>query len=90
MRQHVATLQGGHTNRSQEIGAEFSPCLRYIGAGSEDRAGYIYDLRTAKPVARLTGHKDVVIDVSWHPLHPQLATASFDGTVRFYTESDHY
>lgn len=89
-RQHIRTLSGAHSNRSHELGASFSPCLRYVACGSEDRAAHIYDLGSGKPVARLTGHKDVVVDVSWHPLHPQLATASFDGTVRFYTEADHY
>ncbi len=89
-RVHVRTLCGGHTNRSQEIGIAFSPCLRYIASGSEDRAAHMYDIGTGKPVARLTGHKDVVVDVSWHPLHPQLATTSFDGAVRFYSEVDNY
>ena len=87
---HIRTLRGGHTNRTHELGVAFSPCLRYIASGSEDRAAHIYDIGTGRPLARLTGHKDVAIDVAWNPLYPQLATTSFDGSVRFYTEVDHY
>ena len=34
---------------------------------------------------RLQGARDTVSAVAWNPLYPQLVTASFDGTLRFYT-----
>ena len=34
---------------------------------------------------RLGGATDVVSDVAYNPLHPQIVTACYDGRVRFYT-----
>lgn len=31
----------GHVNTALEIGANISPCRRYIASGSEDRSAYI-------------------------------------------------
>ncbi|KAG7402392.1 WD repeat-containing protein 27 [Phytophthora boehmeriae] len=76
---------GEHTNRVHTLGAAFSPCMRYVATGSEDRFAYIYDIRTGRKLVRLKGHSDVVTSVAFSPLHPQLATASYDGTVRFYS-----
>ncbi|KAG6613471.1 uncharacterized protein IUM83_04470 [Phytophthora cinnamomi] len=74
-----------HVNRVQALGVAFSPCMRYVATGSEDRAAYIYDIRTGRRLVKLKGHTDVVTSVDFNPLHPQLATASSDGTVRFYS-----
>ena len=75
-----------HVNRQIAVGCDFSPCLRYLAVGSEDKSAYVYDLRTGRVVERLKGHGDAVVDVAYHPLHPQLATAGLDGVVRFYSE----
>ncbi|KAK1939300.1 WD repeat-containing protein 27 [Phytophthora citrophthora] len=75
---------GEHVNRVHTLGVTFSPCMRYVATGSEDRAAYIYDIRTGRRLVKLKGHTDVVTSVAFNPLHPQLATASCDGTVRFY------
>ncbi|KAJ1447310.1 WD40-repeat-containing domain protein [Pelagophyceae sp. CCMP2097] len=74
-----------HTNRREPVGISFSPCMRYLASGSEDKSAYIFDLRTAAPVARLRGHNDACSSVAFNPLFPQLATASYDGKIRFYT-----
>ncbi|OWZ22628.1 hypothetical protein PHMEG_0002640 [Phytophthora megakarya] len=74
-----------HVNRVHTLGVTFSPCMRYVATGSEDRAAYIYDIRTGRRLVKLKGHSDVVTSVAFSPLHPQLATASCDGTVRFYS-----
>ncbi|POM78598.1 G-protein beta WD-40 repeats containing protein [Phytophthora palmivora] len=74
-----------HVNRVHTLGVAFSPCMRYVATGSEDRAAYIYDIRTGRRLTKLKGHSDVVTSVAFSPLHPQLATASCDGTVRFYS-----
>ncbi|KAG7391339.1 WD repeat-containing protein 27 [Phytophthora pseudosyringae] len=76
---------GEHVNRVHTLGVAFSPCMRYVATGSEDRAAYIYDIRTGRRLVKLIGHTDVVTSVAFSPLHPQLATASCDGTVRFYS-----
>jgi WD40 repeat protein len=45
----------------------------------------LYDLRMGTPLHKLReGHTDVVTDVAFHPMHPQVATACFDGHVRFF------
>ena len=76
-----------HTNRREpNVGCAFSPCLRYVACGSEDRAAYIYDVRTGTQVAKLPGHGDVVSGVAFNPIHPQFASVSYDGTARFYAE----
>ncbi|KAL8015290.1 putative quinoprotein amine dehydrogenase, beta chain [Plasmopara halstedii] len=74
-----------HKNRVHTLGVNFSPCMRYVATGSEDQAAYIYDIRTGRQLVRLTGHTDVVTSVAFSPLYPQLATASCDGTIRFYS-----
>ena len=70
------------------MGVAFSPCLRYVAAGGEDRAATLFDLRMGTVLHRLRdGHTDVVADVAFHPLHPQLATACYDGRVRFFNST---
>eukprot|EP00697_Spironema_sp_BW2_P007131 gnl/Spiro4/21344_TR10424_c0_g1_i1.p1 gnl/Spiro4/21344_TR10424_c0_g1~~gnl/Spiro4/21344_TR10424_c0_g1_i1.p1 ORF type:complete len:912 (+),score=235.92 gnl/Spiro4/21344_TR10424_c0_g1_i1:51-2738(+) len=82
----VCTLTG-HLNRTQRLGLALSPCGRYLAAASEDRSCAIYDVRTAAVMARLAGHLDTVSDVAYHPWHPQMVTASYDGHLRFYTDT---
>mmetsp|Transcript_27654 Transcript_27654/g.39103 ORF Transcript_27654/g.39103 Transcript_27654/m.39103 type:complete len:105 (+) Transcript_27654:1-315(+) len=76
----------GHVNRQQPVGAAFSPCGRYFATGSEDKCTFLFDLRMTTYVEKLTGSSDVVSDVAFHPAHPQLAAASYDGKIRFYTD----
>lgn len=63
----------------------FSPCCRYIASGSEDNRAYLFDIGSGTYISKLNGgHKGVVSDVAFHPLHPQLATACYDGKIRFF------
>lgn len=78
---------GEHVNRVHQLGAAFSPCMRYVATGSEDRLTYLYDIRTGRCLKKLSGHSDVVTSVAFNPLYPQLATASYDGSVHFYSDS---
>jgi len=82
--QRCARTLALHTNRQVPVGAAFSPCLRYLAVGSEDKTACLYDIRTGLVAERLRGHGDVVADVAFHPVHPQLATACVDGHVRFF------
>ena len=75
--------------RASAVQASFSPCMRYIASGSEDRAAFLYDIRRGTALAKLQGHHtDVVSCVAWNPLYPQLATASYDGHIHFFTEGE--
>eukprot|EP00658_Telonema_sp_P-2_P011619 TRINITY_DN14437_c0_g1_i2.p1 TRINITY_DN14437_c0_g1~~TRINITY_DN14437_c0_g1_i2.p1 ORF type:complete len:379 (-),score=61.74 TRINITY_DN14437_c0_g1_i2:30-1166(-) len=76
----------GHSNRFHAIQCSFSPCLRYVGCGSEDQRAYLYDLGSGKVVERLRGHGDAVVDVQFNPVHPQLVTACLDGNLRFFSD----
>ena len=85
------TFAGAHANRVHAIGAALSPCLRYVGVGSEDRHAYLYDVRGGGVVGATDGAVravDAVIDVAFSPVHPQLATASLDGRVRFFADRE--
>lgn len=78
-----------HINRREPIKCCFSPCLRYLATGSEDRSIRIVDIRGSfREVAKISSvHTDVTCDVAFSPLFPQLASASYDGTVKFFMES---
>lgn len=75
----------GHTNRSHPVNAAFSPCMRRLAVGSEDTCAYIYSLRNGRVVSRISGARSVVTGIDFHPLRPQMVTASHDREVRFYT-----
>jgi len=76
----------GHQNRIHNIGCAFSPCMRYIATGSEDRHGYIYEMRTGTYVKKLALHGEVVSDVDFHPTSPYMVTSCFDGKIRFFSD----
>jgi len=76
----------GHVNRRERIGIALSPCLRYIATGSEDKTARVIDLVSARQLAKLQGHRDVVSSVAFNPLFPQLATASYSGQIKFYVD----
>jgi len=76
-----------HVNKVHGLGCSFSPCLRYVATGSEDRHAYLYEVASGKVVERWRGgHTDAVTDVAFSPVHPQLATACLDGHVRFFSD----
>ena len=76
-------LCGGHRNRRQAVGLALSPCLRYVAAGSEDGACYIYDVRAGGYVRRVRS-REVTSGVDFNPAGVGLATASFGGVVSFF------
>ena len=79
--------------RREDVRCSFSPCLRYLGIGSEDRYGRIVDVHSGQELAKLQPlpqHKDVVTDVCFNPLFAQVATCSYDGVVKFYADPTRY
>ena len=60
---------------------------RYVAVGSEDMSVRVVDVRTGGELALLKGvHGDVAGCVAFHPLHTQLASASYDGHIHFYCD----
>jgi len=77
----------GHINRRDRVGVALSPCLRFLATGSEDKSARVVDIVSGKELAKLTNFKDVVSSVAFNPLYPQLAAASFDGSIKFYCDT---
>lgn len=79
-----------HVNRQQSIGVSQSPCGTFLAVGSENKLAYLYDVR--KPggtfLQRFQGHTDIVSHAVFHPRKPYIATASFDGRVRFFHDDN--
>ena len=89
--QHAVARFSAHACRRDPTTIAFSPCMRYLATGSEDKAAYVYDVRRAgaeDAVWKCRGARETVACVAFSPLHPQLATAGFDGCLRFYTCGD--
>ena len=90
----VATLRGHSVHRTL-VRCHLSPAhstgQRYVYTGSSGggRDGHgsvvIYDILTGEVVRRLTGHSDIVRDVSWHPYEPIILTASWDASAALYS-----
>lgn len=57
----------------------------FLASGSEDHKVYIWNSKSEKPLAVLSGHTRAVNCVSWNSRDPtMLASASDDGTVRIW------
>ena len=47
---------------------------------------YLYDIRMGTVIGKLRqGIHDIVGDVCFHPIYPQLAAGTYDGKVRFFS-----
>lgn len=87
LRQSEMVMQlSGHVNSAQEVNGEFSPTGLLVAYGSEDRAAYLWELRTGRLLERLRGFRDVVSTVDFAPVGG-LAVGSFDSSIEFYTGS---
>ncbi|KXJ16439.1 DDB1- and CUL4-associated factor 11 [Exaiptasia diaphana] len=78
----------GHVVRNTLIRCYFSPAhttgQRYIYTGSSSGNVVIYDVLTGEVKANLTGHRECVRDVSWHPYDNKIVSTSWDGTVALW------
>lgn len=76
-----------HVNRREFINCAYSPCLKYLAIASEDKSVRIVDLRMFTELSKVFGvFRDVVTGVAYHPLHPQLAACSLDGSVNYFVD----
>jgi len=80
----------GHTHKDYTIGACFSNTDGHVLCGSEDKIIRIWNLVDGDVVHELHGHTGAVSSLSYHPKAgtAALLSASFDGTVRFWTDGD--
>jgi len=79
----------GHSVFQTLIRAYFSPAFttgqKYIYSGSYDGSVYFYDVLTGNLAGKITGHRSVIRDLSWHPYEPELITTSWDGTIAHWS-----
>lgn len=75
----------GHRVLQTLIRSYFSPVSttgqKYIYTGSYDGCIYIYDVLTGNLVKKLSGHRALIRDVSWHPYDAEIVSTSWDGTI---------
>ncbi|XP_071885888.1 DDB1- and CUL4-associated factor 11 [Anas platyrhynchos] len=57
---------------------------RHLATGCASGAVLVYDVLTGRAVRRLANHGGCVRDVCWHPQGAELASASWDGSVRLW------
>lgn len=56
-----------------------------FACGNENGDAYLYDLRNAeKPIETFRGHTNAIVSVSFNPNGQEIATGSFDRTIRIF------
>lgn len=82
----------GHECFTTLCRARFSPLEstggRYIISGSHAQSFAVFDLLSESmhpPLAVAGDHENIVRDVTWHPQRPLVATANWDGKLRFFS-----
>ena len=82
----VRTFKGHKNTMHAVIKPSFSPCMRYVATGSEDRCCYLFDIRMGQVLHKLAaGNTDTVSSIQFHPHLSQAAIGSLDGTVRYFS-----
>ena len=67
------------------IGLSFHPAGDTLAVASSDSNVHLLDIATGLKIKTLTGHKDVVGSVDFHPSGGMIASAAWDGIVRLWT-----
>ncbi|CCG83382.1 Putative uncharacterized protein [Taphrina deformans PYCC 5710] len=79
---NISTLEGAiHGNERNLLKAAWSNNGARIAAGSGDRSVMVWDVRTAKILYKLPGHKGTVNSVDMHPKEPIVLSGSVDKTI---------
>jgi WD40 repeat protein len=77
----AAVLHG----RGELTSVAFDPSGELVAAGGSSGAAWLWDLRTKRRIARLTGHRDAVTAVAFSGDGRYVATAGHDGVARVWT-----
>ena len=64
--------------------AAFSPDLKLLATGSQDKMVRLWDTATGQQLAALTGHSDAVSVVEFSPNGAVIATGGKDGRIKFW------
>ena len=72
----------GHTGVVSTV--RFSPDMRHMASGSEDRSIIVWDIAEPKIAAKLEGHSDLVSTVAWSHDGKRLASGSWDRKVKVW------
>ncbi|KAI4292609.1 DDB1- and CUL4-associated factor 13 [Pancytospora philotis] len=69
---------------------EFNPQQGYVlGVGNEDGNAYSYDIRQLdKPLGTYRGHVNAVVSIAFNPNGKELATGSYDKSIRIFNFQD--
>jgi WD40 repeat protein len=76
----LAVMVGKKPVRSAELSSDG----RLFATGGDDKVLRLWDVGTGTAVAELTGHTDLISDVSFSPDDSRVATASWDNTARIW------
>ncbi|CAJ1448675.1 unnamed protein product, partial [Effrenium voratum] len=82
--QECRCFRGGHVHAAQRLRCRLSPCLRYLGAPSEDGSVCVYDVRTGHVLGSKHCHRDAAVAVDLQPRTGSMVSAGFDGMVHFF------
>ncbi|GAB1606184.1 WD repeat-containing protein 27-like [Argonauta hians] len=78
-----------HCNRAYTCRATFSPCGRYVLAGSEECTAYLYNIGEGVCYTKLKRHYDIVTDIAYNPFLPRLSTSTLNGHVYSFSSTQY-
>jgi WD40 repeat protein len=84
----LRVLLKGHTGNVMSLAFSHDSKLLISGAGRGDFGAIIWDVDQAKPLHRLTGHRDFVNAVGFTPDGLRAITGSRDATLRLWSAMD--
>src|SRR5258708_10709645 len=81
-------VEAQRTKTDMITALSWSPDNKHVAVGSDNGTIYLYDVKSASPIA-LTGQQDRVLDVACSPDGTRLASGSQDNTIRIWNVTTH-